>query len=148
MVYIHAFLRKCLCIAFTWSRWSNSTFEIKQQSVNKPLIIFYLSKYFFCKHLVALPTAAYVEAWVCCSWLQECRRILKENQLGTWKVCHLLYFFSVCKHLLHNTVNLVCLRLCTEQLDTHTLLVHCKMWSISISVLEGKIITEVTEDQR
>jgi len=27
MVYIHAFLRKHLCIAFTWSRRSNSFFE-------------------------------------------------------------------------------------------------------------------------
>jgi len=27
MVYIHAFLRKHLCVTFAWSRWSNSFFE-------------------------------------------------------------------------------------------------------------------------
>jgi hypothetical protein len=96
---------------------------------------------------VALLTAAYVEALVCSSWLRECRGILKENVLGTLKVSHLLYFFSVCKPLLYNTVNMACLRLCTEQSDTHTLLVHCKIWSILISVLEGKLTAELGKDQ-
>jgi hypothetical protein len=108
------------------------------QSVNKPWkIIFYL-KYFVYKYLVALPTAAYVEAWVSSSWLQECRRILKENVLGTWKVCQLLYFLFVCKPQLHKTVTVVSLRLCIEWSDTHKLPQRCKMWSILISVLEGK----------